>query len=256
MLSSLSSPRLTSQLIDVLYCFVSIRDYYGTPITMARGMLTFKGDAPKKKKKKQKHAVAAKKEEGDTSVPAAASIVTTAATVTQQQPQHATAAATITSQIAEAPQIKTGSGKITTSGTVVTGIGTKFEKEIAMGDAMIVVLGNGKQEMRVVKMRLSDMSCGISSAFSSSLMTPTSYQIIRKPKNAQADAKQKREETQKEREELEMSAFGTFRGTNELVYRERTEHGSYRIEKVGLDGDRSRTQLLAMRAKKTSDKYC
>lgn len=138
----------------------------------------------------------------------------------------------------------------------MTGFGTKFEKEIAVGDAMIVVLEDGKQEMRVVRMRLSDTSCGISSAFSVALMTPTPYQVIRKPTNSKDEAKKKQEQSQKDREELEQSAFGTFRGTNELVYRERTEHGSYRIQKVGLDSERSRTDLLTMRAKKTSDKYC
>lgn len=210
---------------------------------MGRGMLTFKGESPKKKKKKQKHEVAHPEEEVVTprSVP-----TSSAPEVARREPQHATPAP---------PQINTGSGKITASGTVVTGFGTKFEKELAVGDAVIVVL-DGKQEMRVVRMRLSDTSCGISSAFSVSLMNPTSYQIIRKPTNSIAEAKKKREQSQKELEELEQSAFGTFRGTKELVYRERTEHGSYRIQKVGLDSERSRTDLLTMRAKKTSDKYC
>lgn len=210
---------------------------------MGRGMLTFKGEPPKKKKKKQKHEVAHPEEEVVTppSVP-----TSSAPEVARREPQHATPAP---------PQINTGSGKITASGTVVTGFGTKFEKELAVGDAVIVVL-DGKQEMRVVRMRLSDTSCGISSAFSVSLMNPTSYQIIRKPTNSIAEAKKKREQSQKELEELEQSAFGTFRGTKELVYRERTEHGSYRIQKVGLDSERSRTDLLTMRAKKTSDKYC
>ena len=213
---------------------------------MGRGMLTFKGEPPKKKKKKQKHEVL-HAEAGD--VITAPSVPTSSVPeVARRQPQH-------TSPAPEAPQINSGSGKITASGTVVTGFGTKFEKEIAVGDAVIVVL-DGKQEMRVVRMRLSDTSCGISSAFSVSLMTPTPYQIIRKPTNSKEEAKKKREQSQKEREELELSAFGTFRGTDELVYRERTEHGNYRIQKVGLDSEKSRTDLLTMRAKKTSDKYC
>ena len=211
---------------------------------MGRGMLTFKGEPPKKKKKKQKHEIA--QQEDDVIVTPLSVPTSTLPEVARRQPQHATP---------EPPQINAGSGKITASGTVVTGFGTKFEKELAVGDAVIVIL-DGKQEMRVVRMRLSDTSCGISSAFSVSLMNPTSYQIIRKPTNSIAEAKKKREQSQKELEELEQSAFGTFRGTNELVYRERTEHGSYRIQKVGLDSERSRTDLLSMRAKKTSDKYC
>jgi hypothetical protein len=213
---------------------------------MGRGALTFKGEAPKakKKRKREKHLIAATTAEGDS----AAVFVTTNHSEVAQRP--------ISQDAKPQPvQVTVGSGKIITSGTVVTGLGTKFEQELAVGDAMIVVL-DGKQEMRVVKMRLSDISCGISSAFSSSLVTPTTFQIIRKPTNSKEEAKQKRDQTQKERDELEQSAFGTFRGTNELVYRERTEHGNYRIQKVGLGVDKTRTELLSMRAKKTSDKYC
>jgi hypothetical protein len=213
---------------------------------MGRGVLTFKGEASKakKKKKREKHGIPLTTAEGDSTT----ILVTTpqSEVAQRQRPQDSKS---------QPPQITVGSGKITTSGTVVTGLGTKFEQELSVGDAMIVVL-DGKQEMRVVKMRLSDISCGISSAFSSSLVTPTPFQIIRKPTNSKAEAKEKRDQTQKELEELEQSAFGTFRGTNELVYRERTEHGNYRIQKVGLGVDKTRTELLSMRAKKTSDKYC
>jgi hypothetical protein len=129
---------------------------------MGRGALTFKGEAPKakKKRKREKHVIAATTAEGDS----AAVFVTTTHSEVAQRP--------ISQDAKPQPvQITVGSGKIITSGTVVTGLGTKFEQELAVGDAMIVVL-DGKQEMRVVKMRLSDISCGISSAFSSSLVTP------------------------------------------------------------------------------------
>ena len=47
-------------------------------------------------------------------------------------------------------------------------------------------------------------------------------------------------------------------GSSELVYREKTEHGSYRIKRVQVDGTTpvDRGDLLYMRTKKKSDKYC
>jgi hypothetical protein len=207
---------------------------------MGRGLLTFKGDSPKKKgKKKVKHGVSDKADDPTQKEVAAAA------------PQPATIPTTCIAKPPSQPQIKIGSGKITTSGMVVTGHGTRFSKEVHVGDAMIC-----GEEMRVVKMVLSDTSCGISSSFSKSIINPTTYQVIAKPKNEAAEAKQLREALNKERNEVEQSAFGTFKGTSELVYRERTEHGGYRIRQVGLEESKSRTELLAMRSKKTSDKYC
>lgn len=75
-----------------------------------------------------------------------------------------------------------------------------------------------------------------------------------------------------EKEETERSAFGIYNTSGgggrasekgdgdgqELVYRERTEHGGYRIRReVIRDGNRvTRTDLLDMRTQKKSDKYC
>lgn len=216
---------------------------------MGRGQLTFKGDTSKKKKKKKsKH----QREEQ-------ASVAPVAASSTEETKQSLSAAAprNIAPQQSIAPSIQPGTGTITTSGTVMTGHGTRFEREMAGGDAILATI-DGKQEMRVVQMRLSNTSCGLSSAFSKSLMHHTAFSIIRKPKsNGGAELARKREESEKEKEEIESAAFGAYRGTNDLVYRERTEHGSYRFQKVALDGaDRTRTELLALRAKKSSDKYC
>jgi hypothetical protein len=212
-------------------------------LTMGKGTLLFKGEAPKKKKKKIKHihddkviALDVRKEEINPSI-------------------HEKSNITESVQIQQ-PKLVKGSGMITSSGSVVTGIGTKFESELGVGDAMIVELSEGQQEMRVVKMRLSNLSCGISSAFSQSVVTPTPYQIIRKPSNSEEEQRKRRQESQRMKAELEQSSFGTYRHTDELVFRRRTENGNYRIEKQSLDGERSRTELLEMRSKKTSDKYC
>ncbi|CAB9509588.1 Eukaryotic family of unknown function (DUF1754) [Seminavis robusta] len=207
---------------------------------MARGKLVFKGDdAKKKKKKKAKHS-SSKGDETSVSVStvAAAASVASAPTTT-----------------AAVPQMVTGSGKITTSGTVVTGHGTKFGKEIAAGDALIV-MENGQQQMRVVTMRLSDISLNLSSAFGTSFKTPTSYKVIRKPRD---DAKLKRLQAEQDslsKKEQEELASGTFGSNEEFVYRVRTETGNYRIKREKTSNSSTRTDMLDMRSKKTSDKYC
>lgn len=217
---------------------------------MGRGMLVFKGDAPKKKKKKSKtkHTVTKDGEQQSTtaSLPQSPQLPQSSATVV--------ATATVSSRV-EVPALSVGSGKITTSGAVVTGLGTRFERELSPGDAMVVRVG-GREEMRVVKMRLSNTSCGISSAFSVNLASPTPYSVIRKPRDQQREARKKQEDSILSKQEAEAQAQGTFAGNNTLTYRERTEHGSYRIRKVGMDQSVSRGELLRMRAKKTSDKYC
>jgi hypothetical protein len=136
---------------------------------------------------------------------------------------------------------------VTTSGTVVTGHGTLFEREFAAGDAMVI-----DAEMRVVTMRLSNTSCGISSAFAKDVSKPTAFSIFKKPRttvNHSTSAATTLEDDSAQR-------FGTFASQTNVVYREKTEHGSYRIKSVAAGDATTRSDLLKMRAKKTSDKYC
>ena len=51
-----------------------------------------------------------------------------------------------------------------------------------------------------------------------------------------------------------MGTYGT--NTGEIMYREKTEHGSYRIMREQTDVEMSRSDLLSFRAKKKSDRYC
>jgi len=221
-----------------------------------RGALVFKGESIKKKKKKSKHG---KKETDPVPVP------TSEASSRKPAPAPASSAA------AAPPQLLQGTGQITTSGTVVMGVGTRFTKEIAVGDALVV-----GEEMRVVTMRLSDVSLNLSSGFQKkNYATPVSFRYIRKPRHQEdedlAVAASAREKAAME----EQHAFGIYKGggraaaaatasasssasssTNELVYREKTEHGSYRIKRVKVDGSKDRADLLEMRTKKKSDKYC
>lgn len=151
--------------------------------------------------------------------------------------------------------MKQGTGTITTSGTVVYGDSTKFEKEISIGDAILCSV-NGQDELRVVTMRISNQSLNLSTPFSTNLKTPTEFHYIRKPRDAQQekrDSQKKLETTQKEQQ---THAFDLY-GSETLVYRERTENGSYRIKHESIDSrDQTRGDLLIKRSKKTSDKYC
>ena len=105
-------------------------------------------------------------------------------------------------------------------------------------------------------MRLSDQSLNLSSAFSQSLKEPTDFSFIRKPRNLAQErrlAAKKQHELESERQ---THAFDVYGDAATLVYREKTETGSYRIKKESIGQASSRGSLLEMRAKKTSDKYC
>ena len=164
------------------------------------------------------------------------------------------------SNIPQAATIQVGEGKIISSGTVITGISTKFQSCLNSGDAIIVEIpcsGKLQQEMRVITMRLSDTSAAISTAFSNDLKVPTSFSFIQKPKDVRAEEISAKKKEAMTKEEIERHAFGTYGGGAEFVYRERTEHGSYRIKKEELPiHSLNRSELLDRRAKKTSDKYC
>ena len=211
-----------------------------------RGALVFKGESPKKKSKKKKHSkkehAAAAKTDASTIEPVSTAVLPPVVRPQQQKPQ--------------VPTMKEGTGRITTSGTVVTGHDTRFDKELNQGDALII-MKDGQQEMRVVTMRLSNNSCAISSAFTENCKLPTPFHIINKPRNKEQERLQKQLAARKEQEETEQQAFGTYAKTDELVYREKTEHGSYRIQRVKVDNpNTTRGDLLQMRTQKKSDKYC
>jgi hypothetical protein len=216
---------------------------------MGRGLLVFKGDKnPKKKKKKPKHDRGAA-ESADATLaasPAAPSAVTSTERTERKPPPVPQAAG---------PKISTGRGKLTTSGTVVTGHGTKFAKDLRQGDALLVRVGEDQEEMRVITMLLSDISINLSSPFSQNVTQPLAFRYIAKPRNTQREAREALADAAQEAVEEEAKASGAG-SSQELVYRERTVHGSYRIRRKQLDSDISREDMLNMRSKKTSDKYC
>lgn len=156
-------------------------------------------------------------------------------------------------------KMKRGSGHITVSGTVIMGYETKFEKEINVGDAILI-----DNEMRIVTMRLSNISINISSPFeNTNTNIPTVFHYITKPRLIQKhlDEQQQLVIHDKSQQALKLNVFDAYQN-HEVTYRERTEHGSYRYKKVEANQNEqqqkqlTRTDLLHIRSKKTSDKYC
>lgn len=214
---------------------------------MGKGQLLFKGDKPKKKKKKSKLSSnsgisrSAENLSDVSSRPIKARLTKGPSPAVEEAPA--------------APTVRKGTGKITTSGTVVTGLDTVFRRELDRGDAILCELANGREELRVVNMLLSDGSLNLSSAFSMDVKMPASFTFIRKPRDRVAEAREARKKSAETKKEQQAHAFDLY-GNDTLVYREKTETGSYRIKREKVDTNNSRVRLLELRTKKTSDKYC
>jgi hypothetical protein len=224
---------------------------------MGRGALIFKGETKAAKSKRKR----AQQEANEASQSEAAAVATLTHSSMERRETGTAAHEPAAAAQPQQPQIKRGSGTITISGSVVTGHNTRFMKEMGVGDALIVNIksddgGTEQQEMRVVTMRLSDISLNLSSPFSANVPTPVPYSLIRKPRDAAKETRQAQERaTQQQLDEQRHRGDGD-EAAGELVYRERTEHGNYRIKRVKVDGAQNRSDLLQLRTKKTSDKYC
>eukprot|EP00985_Skeletonema_marinoi_P020180 scaffold11863_cov165-Skeletonema_marinoi.AAC.3 len=234
---------------------------------MGRGKLKFKGEEKAKKKKKssskkQLGGVVAINGGEDDAINIDTSSAGTESSTTQQQSVAAAAtnsahqtnsneSAASSTSLQKSPQISQGQGTITTSSTVVTGHGTSFKTQLHVGDALLA-----NKEMRVIKMVLSPISISISSAFTTDLKTPTQFKYINKPRDVTRESQAKVAKARMEQEEVEQRAMGTYGNKGEIIYRERTEHGSYRIKREQATTDMTRSDLLSVRAKKKSDRYC
>ena len=210
---------------------------------MGRGLLTFKGDAPKKKKSSSGISNSNSRKYSNTHTHGNTNKTISDDNDKQQQsesPIESSVSALPTSISTSLPVLTTGKGRVTTSGTVVTGHDTNFEQEFSAGDAMMI-----GTELRVVTMRLSNISCGISSAFSQNHSTPTTFAIIKKPKSKSTT-----------KATTNVDATQNALASSSTLYREKTEHGSYRLIQMHEVDAATRSDLLHLRAKKTSDKYC
>ncbi|EQC34337.1 hypothetical protein SDRG_08109 [Saprolegnia diclina VS20] len=156
-----------------------------------------------------------------------------------------------------------GTGRILTSGTTVMGkMGTRFASELSVGDAMMIMHPTSLQEeTRIVKMVLSDVSVSISSAFSSDLVSTTTFHYIKAPPDE--DEKEKKERAKKKsKSDEEGFAFGTYAGGttagSQYTYRVKKSgvYGGYAVMKETADANRSREELLDLRAKMKGDRHC
>lgn len=213
-----------------------------------KGKLFFKGDKPPKKKSKKFKISKGGSDERATD-----------RAESQSSSTYLAPPAREAASIPAGPTIEEGTGQITTSGTVVSGNGTKFESEISIGDAILVRLPKSKaEEMRVVTMRISNISLNLSSAFSENLSEPQIFRFVGKPRNLEEERRKERQKQLEEANETEKSVYDIY-GNQTLTYREKTETGSYRLKQQQLSKSSestTRADLLAMRSKKTSDKYC
>ncbi|CAM9491221.1 unnamed protein product [Hapterophycus canaliculatus] len=151
-----------------------------------------------------------------------------------------------------------GTGRITSSGTAVHGHEAKFMDELHSGDAVLITHPTTlREETRIVKMVLSNMSISISSPFSSDLISTTNFRYIKAPR-LEVSAEAKAEDGKRRKVQEEDSAFGTYAGAGgkRLVYRERTPAGNYRIIERTVDEAMTREQMLDMRATKKADRHC
>jgi len=199
---------------------------------MGPGLLKFKGDTKKKKKRKIKH---------DSSSTAAA------------KPNFKSGANPGANP--GTPTQQKGSGQITSSTTTVMGHDTKFTSELSIGDAILVVR-NSKPEMRIVKMVLSSVSIGISSAFSEDCKTPTDFSFINRPKAVDDAEVMARKETQSRNDAMDKASGAGAGGTMTYRVKKAGGAGNYEVIKEKIDSDMSREDMLAKRSSKKSDRYC
>jgi len=79
-------------------------------------------------------------------------------------------------------------------GNTVHGQYSKFLEELDVVDAIVVTHPNTLvEETKIISMILSNSSMGISSSFSSDLISSTSFRYIKAPKDTSAETLQRRE---------------------------------------------------------------
>ena len=78
--------------------------------------------------------------------------------------------------------VQRGQGKLITSGKAVHGTETQFNKDLEVGDFLIIEnTATGEQERRKINMVLSGRSCGIEEPFTEDIMSKHDYLFQKKP---------------------------------------------------------------------------
>lgn len=164
----------------------------------------------------------------------------------------------------EAPflQAKQGTGRITSSGQIVTGYETEFLQELRVNDALIITHPSTFiEETRIIKMIVSNSGMSLSSGFSTDLISTTGFRYLHPPEEEGEDGREAREEEGRKREKAgeEDKAFGTYGGGGgtKLVYRVKKggTYGGYKIVTEDTGAALSRTELLERRLQHKSDRH-
>lgn len=158
-------------------------------------------------------------------------------------------------------KILDGTGRITSSGTTVHGHeNSRFMEQFSPGDAILITHPTSyREETKIIRMVLSNISMGISSAFSSDLITTTAFKFIKAPKEdtPTEDSEGTKKSTKKDVEE---EAYGTYasQGGQKFTYRVKKPgaFGGYKIVTEDTGGSLSREELLNQRSKKKADRLC
>lgn len=156
--------------------------------------------------------------------------------------------------------IRQGTGRITSSGSTIQGHATSFMAELAVGDALLVTHPTTLQdETKIVRMVLSNTSIGISSAFSTDLISTSAFRFIKAPKDEVGEEELARQQTSKAHK-AEQAAFGTYasEGGTRFNYRVKKggAFGGYHIVSESTAEALTREDLLDKRTKKKSDRFC
>lgn len=180
-----------------------------------------------------------------------------ASDITVHMPPPVTASAEAEPEPGDEFKILSGTGRFTSSGTTVHGSGTEFMAQLSVGDAIIITHPTTMaDETKIVRMVLSNVSIGISSPFSSDLISSTSFRYIKAPKDPNAVV----EKNPKGSAFSEEAAFGTYAsgGGEKITYRvkKQSAFGGYQIVTESANTKMSRQDLLDVRSKKKADRMC
>ncbi|GMI17556.1 hypothetical protein TrLO_g10317 [Triparma laevis f. longispina] len=149
-----------------------------------------------------------------------------------------------------------GTGHVLHSGSIVTGLETKFQRQLSPGDALILQNpSTGSDEMRVVRLIVSDTNLSLSSGYSfSGGGGSCRYWFISAPKAKKSKEEEESEEAQQFNQTSDKASGATGSGTVEI--RVKNGSGGYNITRETVGAGVSREEMLGMRAKKKSDKFC
>lgn len=150
-----------------------------------------------------------------------------------------------------------GTGRITTSGTTVSGKDTVFTKELARGDWIFPIdgtTGRSSQTKVRVSMVLSDRSLILEAALPRDVITFSQFDI---QKQDTIEAGEEEIEHQFA-ERLKAQEIGLDTRPVQTVVEIKKKSGmwGYKTERVVMNGDLSREEVIKLRAQHKKDKWC